>query len=227
MKKSLLWLGSLLLTLQIVGCREHECPTPVTETNVAPPTITHLLLQDAAISEANVNSNYPSFNRGADGRIHTCAWTFSGNYGAARTFMNFDLSSIPKDAKILTAELKLYADTTNNYNLSRGHNSLTGSNEWKIKRVTGDWTENTLTWDNRPETDEVGVINMPESTSGDETYVVDISDFLNDQLQHPDKYYGIMFQLRTESIYRVIAFCSKEHPYAATLKPTLKLTYLK
>src|SRR6478735_7343762 len=208
MKKSFLWLGSLLLTLQLIGCREHDCPTPVVQTNSSP-VIKQIVLKDAALPEAGCNSYYPDNNRGSDGRIHTCAWTFnSGYFGAARVWMNFDLSSIPAGAEILTAELRLYADTTNNYNGARGHSSLTGSNEWSIKRVTSDWKENTLTWNNRPTYDNVGAISMAESVTGYQMYTVDIASFLNDQLAHPDLYYGIMFQIKTEVQYRLIAFCS-------------------
>lgn len=225
MKKSFLWLGSLLLTLQLIGCREHECPTPTVNTG---PVIKQIILQDAAIRESGCNSYYPNNNAGGDGRIHTCAWTFNnGNFGAARTWMNFDLSSIPTGATILTAELRLYADTTYIYNGSNGHSSLTGTNEWAIKRVTSDWKENTLTWNNRPTYDDVGAIDMAESVSGAQSYTVDIASFLNDQLKHPNLYYGIMFQIKTEVPYRLIAFCSKEHIYGATLKPILKITYQK
>src|SRR6478609_6080853 len=189
MTKSFLWLGSILLALQITGCRQHECPTPV-ETHI--PTVKQIELKDDQISDASCNSLYPDFNRGADARIHTTAWTFSGSYGRARTFLNFDLSSIPANSTIIKAELTLYADTTNNYNASRGHSTYSGSNSWKIKRIISDWRENTITWNTRPNYDDVGAISMPESTSGDETYVVDITTFISDQYKNPFLYYGIM-----------------------------------
>jgi hypothetical protein len=58
----------------------------------------------------------------------------------ARSYLQFDLSSVPSEAVIIDANLGLYYD--NSYELT--------SLPVGLYRVTESWTEETVTWDNQP-----------------------------------------------------------------------------
>jgi hypothetical protein len=52
------------------------------------------------------------------------------------SLLKFDLSSIPRDAVIISAQLKMYLEA--------------GSGKIEVRRITSDWQEGTVTWDHQP-----------------------------------------------------------------------------
>lgn len=86
-------------------------------------------------------------------------------YGVAHySFLKFDLSSIPKDANIESIKLKLKSNTF----IPDGGRYVTAETS------STDWTESTLTWDNKPEPDKYLNIKwvelMQDWTAWDCTY---------------------------------------------------------
>lgn len=212
MRKRLALLSSLVvLVITLTSCKEHECPLP------------QIILSGESLPDAQVNSFDPAVLSGPGGaKLGATAWTYGGIFGAIRSFVNFDLSSVPANAEIVSAFITLNADTTNP---PHGHSQLTGPNSWKIKRVTSAWGEYTTSWYSRPSYDNVNAVSMPASTGASQTYTADITRLVKDQFAHPTQYYGIMLQLDTESVYRGVFFCSREHPYASTLAPKVVIKY--
>lgn len=158
-------------------------------------------------------------------------WTSGSFSQTQRGLIDFDLSAIPSGAKISKATLVLYADTTEiihggGTKANNGHNTTSGSNAWVVKRITSNWDESTVTWISQPTTDNTSIINMPASTSRSETYSVDVTQFITDQLASPSKYYGFMYNLLNESAYRSVVFCTSDHQYSS-LHPELNITYTK
>ncbi|HSZ72339.1 MAG TPA: DNRLRE domain-containing protein [Cytophagaceae bacterium] len=224
--------GALFVCAMMIffhGCKQQKCPEPITFPSL--PSQHQLKLKPTTdAQDAFVFSVLPTTNFGNNPTLQTMVATWSLQFGVKRSFINFDLSAIPTDAEIQSAVLTLFADTLNvgmNY-IPYGHSTYGGDNTWVIDRVTSPWTENTITWNNQPSVDTVGQITMPASISRFETYTVDITHFVKNELIHPDLYYGIMFHLQEELIeYREIAFCPGDHQHADQLAPELYITYKK
>jgi hypothetical protein len=88
--------------------------------------------KDAGVETFNPLSNYEDLNFFAAGN--------NPAPNVLRSYIQFDLSSVPNNAIITDADLKLY------------HYSSWGSDAFTIGlyKVTGSWLENTITWNNQP-----------------------------------------------------------------------------
>ena len=91
-----------------------------------------------AVADATLASAQPAVNCGGSGAISV--GYFSGD-GASiyRGLARFDLGGIPVDAVVISADLVLYADAG------------TVSKQIQARRLTGSWSEMTVTWNNQPE----------------------------------------------------------------------------
>ena len=67
-----------------------------------------------------------------------------GGWGNARTFIEWDISSIPANAPISSAQVKLYA---NKAGCEKGAEL---NRTYVFDRITGSWTESGVTWNNQP-----------------------------------------------------------------------------
>jgi hypothetical protein len=86
--------------------------------------------------DSTVESINPTTNYG------TLAYCVVGNTTATtiiRTYIQFDLSTVPANAVVVDADLKLYHGTNDSDNFTIG-----------LYKVTSDWDEDTIDWDNQP-----------------------------------------------------------------------------
>jgi len=79
----------------------------------------------------------------------------SGAYDC-HSYIKFDLSSIPENAVIVSARLKLVdnKDSPSNVNVD-------------VHRVMGDWDESSIKWSNKPDYDSTVISNAASGASGD------------------------------------------------------------
>ena len=206
MKNSRIFLFSLL-----VGLNSYHAQT--------------LTLQPDAIvgKDAFINSLQPSTAGGAVTDLDALAWTNSGNPSTVRDLLDFDLSQIPSGAVINSATLTLYHNP-NSSNASAKHQSLSGSNEGLISRVISTWDENTVTWNTQPQTTTQNEVIIPQSTSENQDYSLDVTDLIKDMINNPSSSYGFMIRLKTEQYYRSLVFASSDHPNASK-HPKLEISY--
>ena len=170
--------------------------------------------------DARVNSlnNYTS---GSSDELVISAWTFNTVDGIDREYLEFDLSSIPKDTIVQQASLYLYASD----DLSTGnHSQLSGSNELLIQRVTTQWEEHTISWGTQPLTTEENQIITDTSTFELQDYVIDVTQLVQDMVNNPDSSFGFLFKLQTELKYRMVNFASSDHD-VDSLHPKLVVYY--
>ncbi|WP_455369413.1 DNRLRE domain-containing protein, partial [[Eubacterium] cellulosolvens] len=73
------------------------------------------------------------------GNMFTEYDSFKG-YGSSRIYIKFNTTSIPSDAKIISAELCLYM-----------YDSPKTNQEFEVYRVLSEWNEHNLTWINQPD----------------------------------------------------------------------------
>lgn len=174
--------------------------------------------------DAIVSDNSPNQNNASVQDMHSLAWTLAGTPFINRSFIRFDLSSIPVSAVIQQATLTLYNDPSSGAN-SGQHSSLSGSNESLLERVSSPWSENTITWNNQPTSVVFNPVILPQSTSPNQDYSIDASAQVQDMVNNPLSNFGFVLKLQTEQFYRCLVFASSDHPNAA-LRPRLEITYL-
>ena len=177
-------------------------------------------------------------NFGNSLHLQPMAWTWNTvgcPRGIIRSLIKFDqLSTIPSDAVIISAELKLFGVPSSVSHVS-GNScypfspySASCPNQAYIQKVTGAWDEQTVTWNTQPTTTTLNQITIPPTTL---QWNWDFSDssadlvaMVQDMVSNPASNFGFMIKLETEVYYRSILFASSDHP-DPKLWPELAVTY--
>lgn len=174
--------------------------------------------KDALLHGLDVNVNY-----GSNDQFAGNAWTVGGSPSVIRSIIEFDLTSIPSNATITSAELSLYA-RDNTSGLGQ-HSTLSGPNDCWLERVSSSWDESTVTWNTQPTTTTLNRVNIPASTSATQDYPnINVALLVQDMLNNPSSSFGFMIKLQDENYYRNLNFCSSDHLNSA-LNPKLVITY--
>lgn len=240
--------GSYLFQLMVTD-NEGATGVDTVSVTVKPSPVVTLTLQPGALdgqdarpaatqgcwggaSYANVaNDNYPDLPE-----LAMTAWTFDANgcaTGQYRSFLKFTaLSNIPQTATVLSAKLSLYGVSSslsspqgNSYYPGSPYNS-SGSNECWIKRVTGTWTEASITWNNQPAVTDVNRVAIPASTS-QWNYTVtdlDVTEMVKAMVNNANANNGFCIMHQVENYYRSVTFASSDHPDASK-RPKLVVVY--
>lgn len=172
--------------------------------------------EDAMVFDFQPNTNFGS---GED--LEANAWTFTPTPGIVRSFLKFDYSSLPPQAVITSAYLSLFQNHTSS---SGNHSQQSGSNNAWLQRVTGSWTENTVTWNNQPSSTTVNQVSVHASNSANENYPnIDVTVLVQDIIASGNNN-GFLLKLATEQYYRRLTFASSDHA-DSTLHPIMQINY--
>ncbi|MEY4604181.1 MAG: hypothetical protein RIT43_1473 [Bacteroidota bacterium] len=184
-----------------------------------------LTLQPDAVSgkDAFINSLQPTTPSGASQDLSAIAWTNSGSPVTVRGLIKFDLSSIPQGSLVNSATLYLYHNPSSS-NTSAQHQSLSGSNEGVIRRITSEWDENTVNWNTQPTATAVNEVGIPQSVSATQDYVLDVTPLVQDMVSFPTSSFGFQIRLVTEDYYRSLIFASSDQS-DPTNHPKLVVNY--
>lgn len=168
-------------------------------------------------TDAEIVASSPNSNFGNIAKINAS----SNNIDSIiRGLLYFDLSLIPKDATIISAELSMYHDST-----------LTppefhyGNNAMYIERITSPWNEDSVTWNNQPSTTTLNRVNISASTSGMQHYEnMDVTSLISDMHQDRSNSYGLMLKLQTEAPSANVVLASSDN-VNWQLRPKLVICY--
>ena len=136
-----------------------------------------------------------------------------------RTYIKFNLSSIPTGAVIIDAKLKLYQD---NYTGESGYPNM----EIFLWRAEDGWNENTITWNNQPPTSRVAlggswIIDHVSNQWRERDITVLVSGWFRGI--YPN--YGLMLSAKNEFTIKALAmFCSSNNTDALK-RPKLEIKY--
>jgi len=173
--------------------------------------------KDAEVWDLQLSTHY------ASNLLRGNAWTFNGIPGLQRAFLDFDLSVIPTNAIIQSAFLSLFAPDSPSTEFD---SPRSGSNSAWLRRVTGQWNQNTITWNNQPSYTTKNQITLTVSTSAYQDYPnIDVTQLVRDMRNNTTSSFGFMIQLKTEKKYRRLSFCASNYP-DSTKHPKLVITYL-
>jgi len=169
--------------------------------------------------DAYINSAFPDDPGGPNVGLMACAWTFDGEFGIGRSLIRFDLSQIPPGTEILDARLTLYFDP----DIAFG--SQYGDNASFLDKVTEDWNENTVTWNSKPVSTEVGAVLIPETLIPTQDLVdIDITGFVSDWVNSPETNFGFVHRMATEIEYCCVVYSSSDNAQVSK-RPKLVVTY--
>ncbi|MEA3445357.1 MAG: DNRLRE domain-containing protein [Bacteroidota bacterium] len=179
---------------------------------------TTVLLQTT--KDTRIQSNLPNTNLGQ-------SQFFRGHSGTAnfvpcidRSFIEFDLNSIPPNSYILKATLSLFANT-----YYAGHSTLSGTNACWLERITTSWYEDSVTWNNQPLTEIQNRVAIPFSEFYNQNYEnILVTEIIKDMLAYPGISYGFMIKLQEETDYREMQFASSDAGNVA-IHPKLTILY--
>ena len=151
------------------------------------------------------------------------AWTAYGSPETYRDCIKFDYSAIPSGSIIDSATLYLYAmPTPLGGTITDAHYGL--NNACYIQRITSTWTNivNPFTWNSQPNftTDNKAII--PQSTSGYQNDVVDVTAIVKDMF--PNNNNGFIIALQNESIYNIRQYASSNY-IDSTKHPKIIIKY--
>jgi hypothetical protein len=173
---------------------------------------------------------------GQDTMLRVLDWTFyAQGYGEGwnRSFVKFTaLDTLPVGSTIVSAKLSLYGVTTPSaqyYGCSSYPGSpynSTSNNLW-LQRVTANWDETTLTYNNKPPVTSVDEVAVPMSTSRYNYNItdLDVTQLIKDMLATPGTNFGFGINLQVQAYYRQMDFLSSEASPDSSNGPKLVVIY--
>jgi hypothetical protein len=205
-----------LLSSSFVSCKkEAKCDCSADTIRVA-----KIFQPDGTIGkDAYVESILPNQNSGNSTILSSFAWTNSGLFDTARVLIEFNLSVVPSLTRIKAAKLSLYWASYGNLT------DLTGENGFSIYRITQEWDENTVTWNNKPSVSDLHKVIVPKSSNTTQSYIdIDVTALVQDIIDNPQISHGFMLNLNTEYPYRLVVMASSDNATAAK-RPKLVVYY--
>jgi hypothetical protein len=154
--------------------------------------------------------NYPNRNWGDYDAFAAVAWTAKGDPLTVRCLLKFDLHKIRAKAKIKKATLSLYAVSTPG--IGTGHSTLSGPNDFVLKKITSPWEEHKVTWNTQPSvTDKNEIILLATNSETQDFTDIDMTDLVQEMIEKPGGNYGLMISLMNENHYRRVIFGSSDN----------------
>jgi hypothetical protein len=170
--------------------------------------------------DALVGKIVPISNYGETPDLHLYAWTQGGVLNVNRALIDFDLSDLPEDARIDSAFLSLYFQSTSQYG-----DSHQGETSFVIQRIISEWNEQEVSWSTQPETSTDNQRLIPGASVGNQDFIdLDVSSLVGDMASDPTNSHGLLLRLNTEAPYRMLLLASSDHSQEG-LRPKLDIFY--
>ncbi|MEO5942890.1 MAG: DNRLRE domain-containing protein [Ferruginibacter sp.] len=213
--------GKYLFQLMAIDSAGLTGLDTVSVTLTQSPVKTLTLQPDSNITELNfaiINGANASVQ---DKDIPAVAWTSGGNPLITRGAFQFDLSTIPANATIISAKLTLYSIPIpidgDQINANSG-----SDNSMYIRRINSAWSA-ASTWQTQPGVDMTDQVLIPHTNLPFLDLVdVDVKNMVGKMKVSGN--YGFMLNLKNEVIYTARQFSSSRYP-DATKHPKLVVVY--
>ena len=164
--------------------------------------------KNATLVSSNPSENYGNFPEFI---------ASNSDLGATRSLIYFNITSIPSDATIITATLKLYSIPSS----TNGHY---GANTAVIQRVATSWDENSVNWSNIPAASTTNQVFTTATVSSNENAIINVKPLIENMILNSTNNQGFLFRLTDETGNKSAVYGSPT--YADTTKrPELVITY--
>jgi hypothetical protein len=192
--------------------------------------------QDAIVFQREGDANAPTSNLGSFEILDWSRWTYTAEnfgVGGGRTYIKFmGLSVIPQNSVITSARLYFYGIPANSTTFHPGNSHYPGSpygsnpeNTGWVRRVTANWDESTINWNNKPATTNTDQVAIPGTTAQWNYNLpeIDVTEQVKTMVS-TNANYGFNILLQTEEIYRSVIVSSSEAADAGR-RPKLVVVY--
>ncbi|GAA3977999.1 DNRLRE domain-containing protein [Mucilaginibacter dorajii] len=153
-----------------------------------------------------------------------CAWTINSLPITTRNLLKFDLSSVPANATIISAELHLYSDTIpKNGDLINANSGA--DNSFVVQQVATDWDKTTVNWFNQPAGLTTNQVVLPSTDQPFLNMNINVKDMVSAMVSG-NVNYGFKLSVQKEVLYTSRIFCSSYYD-DATRHPRLIVKYVK
>ncbi len=190
-------------------------------------TYTITIQPDGECGKDAVIHSLDLFTSGENEHFWAATWTWNGgNWGIMRSLIEFDLSHIPSGAEIIVARLSLFGKKypPDQHSLYYFYGTY---NFGIISRITGEWEENLVIWDNQPKITFQNQVFLHPSSNAYEDYLdIDVTKLVEDILNNPESSNGFMISLFEEELYRMLAFSTSDNQ-DPDLRPKIVITFMK
>ena len=156
--------------------------------------------------------------------IPVCAWTINSIPITVRELIKFDLSSIPANATIVSANLYLYsypAPTVNGNFVDANYGT---NNTLFVQQVVSNWSPTTVKWSNQPATTTTNQVIAASTTQSQLDLNLDVKNMVASMVSSSANY-GFMLKLQNENIYTSRIFVSSYNTTHTTKYPKLVVVY--
>ena len=152
------------------------------------------------------------------------AWTINGVPFTVRNLLKFDLSSIPANATIVSADLYMYSDTIPQ-NGDLIHANYGADNSFVVQQVAAQWDPSTVTWFNQPAGLTTNQVITPTTSLPFLNMDINVKAMVSSMVSNNTNY-GFKLQLQNELLYTSRIFCSSYYSDASR-HPRLLVKYIK
>lgn len=164
--------------------------------------------------DSSVQSKYSGANFG------TSTYAMIGNdFGPpiARTYLQFDLSTLPNNINITAANLMVY----------QYHYFYPLNFDIAIHRVTSIWEENAITWDNQPNYNLLSEDHISVTNADDDTWISwNITDLVQGWMEGSFPNYGVVLKDTDEDLVDQHIRCwTSDYTDDPSLRPKLEIKY--
>jgi hypothetical protein len=179
-------------------------------------TVTFTPNNDALVTDepgGDANNNY-----GTSTSLYAYSWTSSGTPYNIRSYIGFNLSSIPTGAKVCSASLTMYTTSGND------QSGYDYPNTSYLKKVTSTWSQSTVTWNTQPSFSSTDTIPFGPTTGTVAT--INVTSDVQNMVSSSSTNYGWAMMLKNEAnYYAALVFYSSDYT-TASLRPLLTVTYV-
>ncbi len=173
-------------------------------------------LEDQSTAQGMTNTS----NYGESAYLTIAESTWSGAAGRRYALLDFPgLKNIPQGAQILEAKLSLF------YASGGDIATHTGDNAFIISRITENWQEDLVNWNNQAAFSTQNEIRVAAATTPTQSFEdIDIRALVSDYINNGNSN-GFLLRMETSQPNRALVFASGEHPTPA-LRPRLVVRFV-
>jgi len=217
--------GSYVFQLMVTD-EDGATGVDTTRVTVNAPLIKTLNLQPAnnPLEIELVNDNGNGFGYSGAPDIPISAWTKGGLPLTVREVLKFDLSSIPANATIQSANLYLYSYPTPTLNGNFIDANFGTANTMLVQQVAANWSPASISWFNQPAVTTANQLVVPATTQSQLDLNLNVTNIVSSMVSG-NANFGFALKLQSEVTYNSRIFVSSYNTTYPAKHPKLVVVY--
>ena len=171
---------------------------------------------------ANFNGANQTYSGAAD--IPVSAWTIGGDPITIREVIEFDLSSIPANATIQSANMYLFSYPAPTLNGNFINANFGTNNTMLVQQIVSNWSPSSIGWFNQPASTTNNQVIVPTTTQSNLDLDLNVKNMVSSMVAS-NANYGFLLKLQSEVYYTSRQFVSSYNTTYPTKHPKLVVVY--